>query len=41
MTTKITQYNHSIKPEIKLSGVIVKNKKEEVIKTMKGDEDDH
>ena len=41
MTTKITQHSHSIKPEVKLSGVIVKNEKEEVIKTIKGDKDDH
>lgn len=41
MTTKIMQHNHSIKPEIKLSGVIVKNEKEEVIKTIKGDKDGH
>ena len=41
MTTKIMQHNHNIKPEIKLSGVIVKNEKEEVVKTIKGDENDH
>lgn len=41
MTTKVTKYNHNIKPEIKFSGIIVKNKENKIIKTIKEDENDH